>query len=138
MPCLKDMKDGGVIPKDKLDVKRQPAGKNTILIIKSQKPTEETPIFKSVKLTPGDIKEVKVTPISKDNKPAGKTIITPVSDSSKPTEVTFDKSIEAEKLIVILTPKSDAPTDVDVVSVVSCMPDQGVYSSDKDAYVHSY
>ena len=120
------MKDGGVIPKDKLDVKRVETPEGTTLTLKSPTEPKETPVWESITLTPGDLKKVTVTPVGKNGKPVGKSTTTPVKDSKKPTEVTFKKPLEADQLVVLLTPTTPKkPTDVDVVSVVSCMPEEG-------------
>lgn len=125
LPCLKKMKDEGVVPKDKLSVKRIPGKKVTTIILRSPTKSSIVPVWSSVKLTPGNVKEVKVIPMGDNKKPTDRPQTAKVTDPSKPTEIKFTKPLEAQQLIIILTPKSDKPTDVDVISVVSCLPEDG-------------
>lgn len=122
------MENKGVIQKDKLDVTKQdtPDGKTTY-DVKSQKPTDQMPVWLSVTVKPDEAKEVRVTPMNKDNTPAGDAKVTQVPDgSSAPITIPFDKPTSADHVNVVFEPKSPStPSRGDIISVVSCMPDQG-------------
>ena len=118
------MKDDGVVPRAKLSVTELTISHNDVLIVKSPSPSA-TPTWKSVTLTPVDAKKVTVTPVDKN----GKQVDTPTEvtpDSKKattPLTVTLDKLVDAHHLVVIVTPTGSEKTHVNVISVVSCMPD---------------
>jgi len=121
VPCLKTMKDGGVIPKEQLKTKKITDQKTTTVTLESPTDQKKTPIFESVKVSPGDVKEVKITPTDKNGKPTDETQTAKVPDSTKPTDVKFKKPLEADKLVVTLVSNSDKPSNADVISVVACM-----------------
>lgn len=129
VPCLKDMENQGVIPKDKLEVTKQDNtdGSKTF-VVKSQKPTEELPVWSSVTVKPDDAtKEVTFTPLNKDNTPAGDAKTVPVPEgSTQPIKVTFDTPTPADRVQVDFKPKSPlTPAGGDIISVVACMSEQG-------------
>jgi len=126
VPCLKTMPNGGVVDKDQLKVTKVPGEKDATVTLEPKKESKQTPVFESMTITPGDVKEVKFTPTDKNGKPTGKTQTAPVPDSSKPTDVKFQKPIEADKLTVTFVSKSGKPSDADVISVRGCMPTEGL------------
>ena len=126
VPCLKSMPNEGKVPKENLDVteKKNPDG-STTFTVKSQKPTEEKPVWISFTVKPDESKEITVTPFNNDKTPAGEPKVFPVPEgsSSTPVEVKFDKPTTADYVVVEFKPKSPStPAGGDVVSVVSCMP----------------
>lgn len=123
------MKNQGIVPKDKLDVTKEvkPEEGTTTYILKSQKPTDETPVWLSVTVKPDDAKDVKLTPLDKDNKPVGETKVVQVPEGKvESTTVKFDTPTPADRVRVVLEPKSPlTPAGGDIISVVSCMSEQG-------------
>ena len=135
VPCLKDMENQGVIPKDKLEAPKQVnTDGSTTFIVKSQKPTEELPVWSSVTVKPDEAKEVTITPLNKDNTPAGDAKTVPVPEgSTQPIKVTFDTPTPADRVQVDFKPKSPStPAGGDIISVVACMREQGI-----NVFVHS-
>lgn len=119
------MPNGGVVPKDQLKVTKVPGEKDTTVTLESKETPKTTPIWESIKVAPGDVKEVKVTPTDKSGKPTDKPQTAQVPDSTKATDVKFKKPLEADKLTVTFISKSGKPSDAEVISVVSCMPVSG-------------
>ena len=123
------MKDGGVVPKDKLSVTKLTPPGSTILLVKSSSPSATTPTWTSVTLTSSAVKKVSVTPYDKNGTPVGmsKEVIPDSSKPSSPLTVTFREPTVADRLVVTLTPLTPGDKHVvDVASVVSCMPDEGL------------
>ena len=127
LPCLKEMKNGGFVPKDSADVTTTTAADGTKkLIVKSKTPTDETPTFASFNVAPGDVKEIKYTPLDKDGKPTGETKTFIVTDPALPIDVVFDDPITADQLQIELVPATPGtPTTADLVSLIACMPEPG-------------
>lgn len=125
LPCLKKMKNGGVVPKEQLSVKRVEGPKSTIITLKSQVEPKDTPQWESMKITKGDVKLVKVTPTDKSGKPTDQPQTANVQDPTKASEIRFKKPLVGEQLSVELVPKGDKPTDADIISVVGCVPVDG-------------
>jgi len=125
VPCLETIKDGGVIPVEKLTVTRTDGTDSTTVILSSSAPTDKQPTFVSFTVTKSsNLQTVSYTPAGKDNKPTGETKVVPVLNPSQPKEVVLAEPVNADRLIVTFTPSSNTPTDASVVSVVGCM--QGV------------
>ena len=117
------MKDGGIVPVSHLQVTvEHKDDHSTTVTVKSPTADKHTPIWEGVKLTPGDVKEVKYTPVSKDGK-QGDTKTVPVTDNKKPIDVEFHKPTEAHHIIIVLVPTSDKTTTSQLVSVKACLDD---------------
>ena len=125
LECLKDMPNGGLVPKDQAAITRMYEDDGTKkVVITSRVPTDETPVFSSFKIeNQGDTKEVRYTPLDKTGKPIGPTRVFPVTDLTKPIENVFDEPIVADQLgieFVPLTPGEFVESDIDYC--VACMP----------------
>ena len=117
------MKDGGIVPVSHLQVTVvQKDDHSTTVTVKSPTADKHTPIWEGAQLTPGDVKEVKYTPVSKDGK-QGDTKTVPVTDNKKPIDVEFHKPTEAHHIIIVLVPTSDKTTTSQLVSVKACLDD---------------
>jgi hypothetical protein len=71
-PCLKGMKDNGVVPTSNVNVVTKQEGDKTIITVTSKKP-DETPVFVGAIITPGQLTEVTVTLLDQNNNPVGNT-----------------------------------------------------------------
>jgi hypothetical protein len=120
VPCLDKMPNGGNVPKSQLYVTEATLPDGKIMFVKSTKP-DETPVIFGFEIKSGDVKSVESTPIDKNNQPVGVSKLTTVSDSTKPTDVTFDKPITASGLKLTITSSSGKPTPVDLVYLKACM-----------------
>lgn len=128
-PCVvQNMKDGGVVPKSKLSVTELNISNNKVLIVKSPSAHGDTPTWISVTFTAGDVSKITVVPVDKNSKPVGAPK-EDTPDSTKPTTahtVTLDHPTVADHLyIVLVSSKPTEKTHVDILSVLSCMPDEG-------------
>jgi hypothetical protein len=117
-PCLINMKNQGVLPKDKVQVTRVESPTSVTFIISSKTPSTLTPQWVTVYFTSADIKNVKYVPANKD---AVKSTLKPVGTSLKPG-YEFDTPVSADRLVLIVSTTSP----VDLVSVVACLPDDDV------------
>jgi hypothetical protein len=120
------MPNDGVVKSEQLKISEVPEQKDATYTVESKTTPTETPTYESVKVTPGDVKEIKVTPTGKDGKPTGeKSQVVQVPDSSKVTDVKFEKPIQSDKITVAFVSKSGKPSDSKVISVVGCLPVPG-------------
>ena len=128
-PCLlKNMKDGGVVPKDKLSVTKMTPPGSTILLVKSPSLSATTPTWMSLTFTSAEVKKITVTPFDKSGAQLGAPKEETTDGKKTPLTVTLDHPTEADHLIVVLAwLKPSEETKVDLLSVVSCMPDEGMH-----------
>jgi hypothetical protein len=119
-PCMKNMKNNGVVTKDQLSVVEVPGKDTTALSISPQTPGKETPQWVSLVFTVG-VKDVTYTLVSQD----GKQITSPrteKTDATKPAVVMLD-SAKAYRIVAYLTPVTPG-THVGFVHAVACFIDE--------------
>jgi hypothetical protein len=118
------MKDGGLIPIEKLDVtKKDNDDHSTTIIVKSQDPTSKTPVWSSIIVKSNNAVVGKFTPMDENKKPAGVPKVIPFkSDTPNEIKAIFDTPVTAYQVEIVFVPKSSLkPAGGEVSSVVACV-----------------
>ena len=127
-PCDKPMTNGeGVHPATAFDGKPAQDGQGVVYTPKSAAPNGDKPTFQKVTTQPDDkTSAVEFTPVNKDGTPVGETKRVPVEKSDKPTDVTFDKFIPSDSVLVTFVPKTPGQVpEGKVISFVACVANEG-------------